>query len=263
MEELGCKTVADLQKVSIQDLLLADFTRLYARVTPEKDGKWLPLDPYEAYANGAARDIEILQGCNKDESNYYIHACGGVEPAVNILNGVIARKTAEMTEEEKALIESFRNDVQGEDYDNVLRFIDHLWYTAPLIRLSENQTKAGGKSYTWLFAVESTVPFMKCGHSIELATLLNHPEITGFTGRQFDETFSKTMRRMLVQFAKTGNPSLTADISPDGKDHVWPLYDTENKWLMVFEEFDIHPERESDRKLVDWERTYFLTKYYC
>ncbi len=262
MNELGCKTVADLKKVSIQQLLIADYHNL-ARVTPEKDGKWLPLDPYEAYLNGAAKDIELLQGCNKDEANYYIHTCGGVEPAVAILNGVIARKTAEMTEEEKALIESFCNDVPGEDFEHVLRFIDHLWYTAPLIRLSENQTKAGGKSYTWLFAVESTVPFMKCGHSIELATLLNHPENTEFTGRAFDETFGKTMRRMWVQFAKTGNPSLTADISPDGKDHEWTPYDMEDKNLMVFEEFDIHMEKESDRKLVDWDRTYFLTKYYC
>ena len=263
MEELGCKTVADLKNASIQQLLLADYTRNLARVTPEKDGKWLPLDPYEAYANGAARDIEILQGCNKDESNYYIYTCGGVELAVSLLNGVIERKTAEMTDEEKALIESFCNDVQGEDYERVIRFIDHLWYTAPLIRLSENQAKAGGKSYTWLFAVESTVPFLKCGHSIELSTLFNHPEMTDTTGRQFDETFSKTMRRMFVQFAKTGNPSLTADISPDGKDHKWPLYDTENKWLMVFDEFNIHPEKEAERKLVDWDRTYFLSKYYC
>lgn len=50
-------------------VLLADYTRNLARVTPEKDGKWLPLDLYEAYANGAAKDIEILQGCNIDESN--------------------------------------------------------------------------------------------------------------------------------------------------------------------------------------------------
>lgn len=123
----------------------------------------------------AAKDLEILQGCNKDESNYYIHTCGGVEPAVAALKNVIARKTAEMTEEEKALIESFCNDVQGEDYESVIRFIDHLWYTTPLIRLSENQTKAGGKSYTWLFAVESSVPFIKSAHSIELSTLFNHP----------------------------------------------------------------------------------------
>jgi len=24
-----------------------------------------------------------------------------------------------------------------------------------------------------------------------------------------------------------------------------------------------HPEKESERKILDWERTYFLTKYYC
>ena len=28
------------------------------------------------------------------------------------------------------------------------------------------------------------------------------------------------------------------------------------------DEFNVHPEKESERKYVDWERTYFLTKYY-
>jgi len=168
-----------------------------------------------------------------------------------------------MTEEEQSLIESFCNDTQGEDYEHSTRIIEQLWYAVPLITLSENQAMSGGKSYTYLFTVESAYPLMRCGHSVELSTRFNHPEMTDFTGRRFDETFSKTMRRMWVQFAKTGNPSLTTDISPDGKDHEWPLYDTESKQLMVFEEFNIHPEKESDRKLVDWDRTYFLSKYYC
>ena len=82
-------------------------------------------------------------------------------------------------------------------------------------------------------------------------------------GRQdYDETFSKTMRRMWVQFAKTGNPSLSAEDSPDGKTHEWPLYDIEDKNVMVLDEFDIHPAKESEVNIVDWERTYFLTKYY-
>ena len=58
-----------------------------------------------------------------------------------------------------------------------------------------------------------------------------------FSGRVFDETFSKIMRKMWVQFAKTGNPSLSADISPDGKAHEWPLYDTENREMMILDEF--------------------------
>ena len=36
-----------------------------------------------------------------------------------------------------------------------------------------------------------------------------------------------------------------------------------DKKVMIFDEFDIHPEKESERGIVDWDRTYFLTKYYC
>ena len=32
------------------------------------------------------------------------------------------------------------------------------------------------------------------------------------SARDFDETFSRTMRKMWVQFTKTGDPSLGADI---------------------------------------------------
>jgi para-nitrobenzyl esterase len=69
------------------------------------------------------------------------------------------------------------------------------------------------------------------------------------------------MRKMWMQFAKTGNPSLTADQSPDGKAHEWPLYDQKDKQVMVLSEQDIHPAKESELKIVDWERSYFLTNY--
>ena len=38
--------------------------------------------------------------------------------------------------------------------------------------------------------------------------------------------------------------------------------DLENKRVMVLDEFDIHPTKESEVKIVDWERTYLLTKYF-
>ncbi len=103
---------------------------------------------------------------------------------------------------------------------------------------------------------------IKSGHSVELPTIFNNPEDTKFTGRAFDETFSKTMRKMWVQFAKTGNPSLSAEISPDGKAHEWPLYNLEDKEFMVLDEFNIHTEKESELKILDW-KLLFLTKYYC
>ncbi len=103
---------------------------------------------------------------------------------------------------------------------------------------------------------------IKSGHASELSVVFAHPELTDFTGRAYDETFCKTMRKMWIQFAKTGCPSLTADISPDGKAHEWPLYDPKHRQVMVLDENDIHPEKEAQLKIVDWEKTYFLTDYY-
>ena len=263
MAKLGCKTVADLQKLDVKKFVDAS-EMLRLRVWAERDGKFLPEDPYEAYANGAAKNLDFIQGCDKDEMGFFITGYG-VERYDVWAADRKAKKLAQLTEEEKTLVESFCKDVKGAtyEYSATSRLFDQIVFIAPLFRLLENQTKAGGKTYGYFFTPESSLPLMKCGHSIELASVFNHPEITDETGRPFDETFSKTLRKMWVQFAKTGNPSISADISPDGKAKEWPLYDLDNKEWMIFDEFNIHPEKESERKILDWDRTYFLTKYYC
>ena len=224
----------------------------------------MPLDPYAAYADGAAKDIDMLQGCNKDELGYFVYGFG-LEAYNPWAAGRYANKMAQLTAEEQKLVESYCKDLKdvSPEYSSISRLFDQIVFKAPLLRMSENQTKAGGKSYTYYFTPESSIPLVKCGHAVELSTVLNNPENTIYTGRVFDETFAKTVRKMWVQFAKTGNPSLTAEISPDGKSHEWPLYNLDDKEIMVLDEFDIHPEKEFKLKILDWERTYFLTKYYC
>ena len=263
MSALGCNTVADLQKVDVKKLVSVADGLLGLRTWAERDGKFLPLDPYEAYANGVAKDIDLMHGCNKDEMGYFIFGFG--LEAYNAFEAErYAKKMAQLTDEEKQLVEGFcKNVIATPEYSSISRLFDQIVFNAPLLRLSENQTKAGGKSYTYFFTVESSLPLAKSGHSVELPTVFNHPEETFCTGRIFDATFSKTMRRMWVQFAKTGNPSLSADQSPDGKVKEWPLYEVGDKKIMILDEFDIHPEKESQRKIIDWDRTYFLTKYYC
>ena len=260
MDILGCKSVAELNKVGVDKLLKASaVTGL--RIGPERDGKYLPLDPYEAYAKGDVKDIEILHGCNKDEMNYFVYLMG---PEIFEMWAADrkTRKIANLPDEDKEKVERFCGNAVGEDYEKDSDLFSQLWFNAAHIRLSEEHTKGGGKSYTYYFTPESSLPYMKCGHATELASVLKHPEETEFTGRVFDESFSKIMRKMWIQFAKCGNPSLFADISPDGKAYEWPLYDTENRQVMVFDEFDIHSEKESDRKVVDWDNTYPLTKYF-
>ena len=206
MKILGCKTVAELQKVDVEKLVTAMASLGGMCVGPERDGKYLTFTPYEAYANGAAKDIEILQGVNKDELNYFMIEDGGAEPFIENMSKRMAKNLSVLTDNEKALVESFCNDIKGESYDPICRLFDQAWFIAPLFRLSENQTKAGGKSYTYYFTVESSRPMMKSGHAVELSTVFNHPENTQFTGRAFDETFSKTLRKMWVSSQKPAIP---------------------------------------------------------
>ena len=260
MEVLGCKTVADLLKVDGEKLLEASAVN-FVHQMPERDGKYLPTDTFAAYGNGAAKDLEILVGCNKDEMDFFVSSFGK-EGWDKWIAERKKEKFAQLPADEKALVESYMKDVKGDYYEPDSRLFSQSWFIVPTIRISEEQAKAGGKCFTYYFTPESPDPIMKCGHAIELSVVFNHPEFTADTGRSFDETFCKTMRKMWVQFAKTGNPSLSADISPDGKAKEWPLYDLEDKRVMVLDEFDIHPAKESEVKIVDWERTYFLTKYY-
>ena len=267
MEALGCTTVADLLKVSAERLaevwteLYGFFQKLGIRTFPERDGQFLPLNTWEAYANGAAKDIVFLQGCNKDEMNTFLSVVGA--DAWNAwANGRKAEKLDQLTDKERQLVESYCSDIEGEDYEATVRLFSQMMFIAPQIRLSDEQTKAGGQSYTYYYTVESAVPLLKSGHASELSVVFDHPHFNDFTGRNYDPVFCKTMRRMWVQFAKTGNPSLTADQSPDGKAHQWPLYDLQDRQVMVLAEHDIHPEKEASLNIVDWERTYFLTSYY-
>ena len=264
MELLGCKSVADLQKVDVEKFLHIAGEALNLRTWAERDGSILPLDPYAAYEDGAAKNLDFLQGCNKDEMGYFVWGFG-LDFYNAFANDRKAKKLSQLTADEKELVASYCKEVKdvSPEYSSATRLFDQLVFIAPLFRMSENQTKAGGKNYTYFFTPESGTPLIRSGHGIELAVVFNHPEETLVTGRALDETFCKTLRRMWVQFAKTGNPSLTAEQSPDGKVHDWPVYDLKDKYVMVFDEFNIHPQKEAEREILDWERTYFLTKYYC
>jgi para-nitrobenzyl esterase len=264
MAALGCKTVADLQKVDIEKFVKTASALLGLRTWAERDGNILPLDPYAAYADGAAKNVDFLQGCNKDEIGYFVWGFG-LDGFNAFADDRKAKKLAQLTAEEKALVESYCKDAKdvSPEYTCDSRLFDQIVFIAPLFRMSENQTKAGGRNYTYFFTPESGTPLIRSGHGIELSVVFNHPEETLVTGRALDETFCKTMRRMWVQFAKTGNPSLSAEQSPDGKAKDWPMYDLKDKYVMVFDEFNIHSEKEAGMKILDWERTYFLTKYYC
>jgi para-nitrobenzyl esterase len=261
LEELGCRTVADLMGLDAQELVRAAGEVLSMRQFPVRDGRVLPRDTLDAYAQGATKDIDLIIGCNKDEMNCYVSSMG-VDAYLAWGDEIKRRKYAQLTDGERTLAEGFGQDVGGDGYSHVSRLIDQIWFIAPFFRTAENHVGAGGRAYAYFFTTESSVPLMKSGHGIELYCVLDHPEMTESTGRPFDQAFCKTMRQMWVAFATCGDPSLPAEASPDGRTLTWPVYDLEERHVMVFDEFDTRAVRESEKGIVDWARAYPLTKYY-
>ena len=249
MKALGCKTVADLMKIDARTLVDKAAEAVTLRMFPVRDGRILPLDPWEAYESGIAKDITFLQGCNKDEMNCFV---ADWTPE-GFKAWAAERKTHKfaqlLTDEEKAKVESFCKEGAVEDWEPDSRLFGHSWFIEGAIKMSECQTKGGGKSYAYYYRVESSDPIRKSAHFEEVPIVFNHREM--IEGRPFDEAFCKAMRGMWVQFARTGVPT-----------ENWPLYDLKDKQVMVLDEYDIHPAKESDVKIVDWDRTCFLTKYY-
>ena len=101
LDALGCKTVADMQKIDAQKIFEASAVLSMCQF-PERDGRILPLDPYGAYAKGAAKNIDILQGCNKDEFDFFVSGFG-VEGFKEWAADRKERGLSNLTNKEKAL----------------------------------------------------------------------------------------------------------------------------------------------------------------
>ena len=261
MEALGCKTLADLLACPAEKIAVTAGTILALEDWPERDGKLIPLDPYDAYLQGEAKEIDFIEGCNKDEMGQF--ACFMTpEGFTEYFIMRRERKYAAMSPEDVEKAKAFLDNTLGNQYHKTFKLGDQLYFICPAFRMSENRTAAGGRTYHYYFRVETSKPHFLSGHAAELPAVFNNPQDTFFSGRPYDDTFNHTMQRMWVNFAKTGDPSLTAEESPTGKAIYWDLYNSETKPVMVFDEFNIHQGYEADYGIVDWERTYPLTKYF-
>ncbi len=261
LEALHCKTVSDLLALPGEKIANVAGDLLALRDWPERDGNLIPLDPYDAYLKGEGKEIDLLHGCNKDELGQFAYFMG-YDVFVKYFNMRYEYRFSTMPAEDVEKAKEFINNTLGNDHYKTFRFGDQVFFLAPVFRMSENHTAAGGKTYHYLFRVETSIPYFLSGHAAELPAVFNNPQDLFFSGRAYDDTFNHTLQRMWVNFAMKGDPSLTAEESPTGEAIRWDEYNAETKPIMVFDEFNIHPGIEGDYGLVDWERTYPLTKYY-
>jgi para-nitrobenzyl esterase len=210
-----------------------------ARFNPVIDPAVLPATPIGAIAGGAAREIEIVIGTNRDEIKQFV-AMTRREPIddAQLLAEVRATLPKAGASEAQEAIDLYRASRKAHQlpYDN-LDILDAVVtdtrFRIPSIRLAQGQIAAGGKAWMYLFTHESPARRGALGacHSVEMPFVfgtLDAPTQDRFAGTGPDvERLSGEMMDAWLGFSRNGAPD-HASIAP------WSLYDAQTRPTMIF-----------------------------
>jgi len=215
--------------------------------SPVIDGKVLPRSPWRALLAGAASDVELLTGHNRDEYRLFI-AMGGLlgniteEAATATLNAFSPRPDGPA---------AYRKAFPDADPSAMYELVFSDWlFRMPTLHLAQAHAASGGRTFLYELAAQAPGgPFGAC-HALDV------PLVFGSAGVGLTEaligpnppadfvTLGDTMRREWLSFAATGDPG-------------WPAYGTEHRTTRVYHLLpDVlsYPEETSMRL---WERHQF------
>lgn len=223
LAETGCHTVRELRKADPRKLVEA-YAKNVLCVYPERDGRIVPINPYEPFENGAASHKDLLQGFNLDEVRAFIGIYGGPEGFVdfcsknwdeNVKDIPISQEDQEKVAELFAFYED--NPVAGAaDFSNQLLFF------CPSIRVARGQANSGGAVWQYVWTEKSPIPGRGACHGVDIPVVLNNSVRFGVSDERTD--FDRTVQQMWVNFATDGDPALDANESPTGTAVNWPKY---------------------------------------
>jgi para-nitrobenzyl esterase len=215
--------------------------------SPVIDGEVLPRSPWRALLGGAASDVELLTGHNRDEYRLFIALAGKLGAITEEEATVTLNAFAPGPDGPAAYRKAFPDADPSALYELV--FSDWL-FRMPSLHLAQAHAASGGRTFLYELAAQAPAgPFGAC-HALDV------PLVFGSVGEGLTEalfgpslpaeyaTLGDTMRREWLSFAATGDPG-------------WPAYGTEHRTTRVY---DLQPDElsypeETSRRL--WERHQF------
>ena len=225
LDATGAKTVADLQALTLDEIIaLNDKVGEFYRF-PERDGDLIPENPYSRF-DGFNAGIDMLIGSTADEARYWVDAMGGEEDfdkATWLWSRYI---TLSLDSAQRKSASDFL-DVAGEYADDswaVCEFLNDLMFRGPAIEMAQRHAASGGRTYMYFWNKSLKDPVYGACHGAEVSYVLN-------TGRQIkngDEhnpALAANVQQMWVNFASTGNPSISG--------HYWPAYESTQRATML------------------------------
>jgi para-nitrobenzyl esterase len=242
--ELGLRpTAADLSTVA-PDLLATAGDEVTAKIdqwterwgqaghrkipfAPVVDGDVLPVTPWQALADGARREVELLVGHTRDEQRLF-----------NAIEGVLGQVTPEQAATALEFLapgpdgpRGYRDAFPAAGPDELHELVNSDWlFRMPSLHLAHAQVAAGGRAYVY----ELTWPAPGMGGAFGACHGLDVPLVFGNLDRGQPaaligagpapeaEALSARMRAAWTAFATHGDPG-------------WPAYDTEQRLVQVFD----------------------------
>ena len=232
----GKDSMDELMKLTTEELAKINEGLNEANNFPMRDGKLIPIDPYEPYLQGKTKDIDMILGTNANELYYWIGELGGL---FNYSAGMPVKYKADISKvkkEDKKFIKDFMRIAKGNKIARITEFYNEIMFRLPAILQAEGHSENNGNVYMYYWKEESKIPLYKACHAVELAYVFYNIDETIYTGEKADEELARTVSNMWVEFAKTGNPSL-----PDIK---WDKYDIKNRKTIAFKKDDIKIEED-------------------
>jgi para-nitrobenzyl esterase len=210
------------------------------RFGPVVDPATLPSIPAKAIADGAAKDVDIVIGTNRDEVKLFTAATRR-EPIDDaaLLRDVRAALPKAAEGEAKDLIDVYRASRKVRQLpDDNLDILDAIGsdvrFRVGSVRWAANQRAVGGKAWLYLFTHASPARRGALGscHALEMPFMfgtLNAPTQDKFAGTGPDvERLSREMMDSWLHFARSGDPAHRT-IAP------WSQYDAATRPTMIFD----------------------------
>mgnify|MGYP003318546787 FL=1 len=243
-EKLGVTTVAELEKIPLEDLARFHEENVdRVPCLPCCDGYIVPKEPFEAWRNGASAEYDILQGYNKDEMRYFIEVFNFNKDVYNLIMGEIPGYLADavgtgeadpgylkVASEYGGLIDSLYDGPDAEW--RITEWASDVIFRAGQTYQAECHSGNGGKSYMYHFVYASpALGEMKCCHGAEVPFVFGAMDYPMCCGSDAERELSRRIQDIWVAFAKTGNPSV------DGID--WPQYTSDTRLTVIIDGNDI------------------------
>jgi para-nitrobenzyl esterase len=100
-----------------------------------------------------------------------------------------------------------------------------LMFRVPAIEMAQRHAASGGRTYMYYWNKPLNDPIYGACHGTEVSYVLNKPDRQIKSGDKHNPALAAAVQQMWVNFASTGNPSISG--------HYWPAYESTQRATML------------------------------